>query len=919
MKDTGLVSAAPRSATKLPASLPETFSPLRTREVLLDGLIAGVLRSHATSGVYELVESFWALTQRRRREPDGSAHAELMALVESLPVPLAVEVVRACALYFQIANLAEHLQRERRRRERAIAGEPPFLNSLEAMELPRDAARAEAILRSMDVTLVFTAHPTEVQRRTVIEKHEAIARLLSALDDRINTPDERREIERELRALIVLLWEGNELYLTPPTVADEIRNVLAWFREALIEQSVRLFERFEDRLGEHYGTFVRIPTFLHFGSWIGGDRDGNPNVTPETTALALELGRKLILERYARELEDLQKRLSQDARRGNVSALLAASLERDETELADVRTRLGPRQAAEPYRRKIAFMHRRLTLALARKPGGYADWGAFHAELELVSASVTSTSGRDVAAPLRRLTRMVEIFGFRTYELEWRQHKRRLEGALDEILAAAEPGLSYTRLAEPDRLAWLEFELSRRRPLISERLKLSADSADVIDSLRAVTRARAEHGVDAMRTLILAGSETPSDLLLLLLLARETGTLEAGPIQIVPLFESIPSLRAAPGVCRALFSSPAFSAHLATLGGACEVMLGYSDSNKDGGIVTSTWEVYRAQREIARVAQTRRVIVRFFHGRGGSIARGVADPRQSIADTPPAARSWHFKQTEQGEVIASRYGLPSLARRNLEIVATSLFAQREAAVALGASESPEERADAVLTRLAERAYAAYRSLVDDPRFATFFEQCTPIHEIGDMQISSRPARRGGAMSMDELRAVPWSFAWTQTRAIVASWYGFGTSIRDEIAASGIEPLRELAVSSPFFRSLLGKIERGLATADLTIFELYANNLVPDADVRADFVNRIRTEYAAARSGFLEIMERDRLLATDDLLARAIALRNPYVDPMSYLQVRLIREFRASNRTDATLRDAIRLTINGIASGLRVTG
>jgi phosphoenolpyruvate carboxylase len=898
----------------------ESYSPLRTREVLLDGLIAGVLRSHATPGVYELVESIWALTQRRRREPDGTAHEELLALVESLSVPLAVEVVRACGLYFQIANLAEHLQRERRRRERAIAGQPPSLNSLEAMDLPGDPARAEAILHAMDVQLVFTAHPTEVQRRTVIEKHEAIARLLSALDARTNTPEERREIERELRALIILLWEGNELYLTPPTVADEIRNVLAWFREALIDQSVALFDRFEDRFHAHYGAFARIPTFLHFGSWIGGDRDGNPNVSPETTLLALELGRKLILGRYARELTELRKRLSQDIRRGHVSAVLSAALELDENEHSDVRATLGPRQLAEPYRRKIAFMQRRLALTTAREPGGYADWRAFHAELDLVCASVTAKSGRDVAAPLRRLTRMVEIFGFHTCEIEWRQHKRRLEAALDEILAAAEPGLSYTRLSESDRVAWLEFELSRRRPLLSERQKLSAEATDVIASLRAVAEGRALHGADSVRTLVLAGSESASDVLLLLLLARETGALDAGPLQVVPLFESIPSLRAAPSVCRALFSSPTFLAHLATLGGECEIMLGYSDSNKDGGIVTSTWEIYRAQREIARVAQTRRVKVRFFHGRGGSIARGVADPRQSIADTPPAARSWHFKQTEQGEVIASRYGLPSLARRNLEIVATSLFAQREAAVgAADGTEGSEERADAVIARLADRAFAAYRSLVDDPRFAAFFEQCTPIHEIGDMQISSRPARRGGTMSIADLRAVPWSFAWTQTRAIVASWYGFGSAIRDEIAASGIATLRELAATSPFFRSLLGKIERGLATADLPIFELYANNLVPDDAVRADFVGRIRAEYEAARSGFLEITERERLLVRDELLAQAIALRNPYVDPMSYLQVRLIREFRASNRSDKALRDAIHLTINGIAAGLRVTG
>ena len=895
-------------------SHPRTSSPLRAREALLDGLIADVLRVHASPGIYELLESIWTLTQRRRLEPAGSAHDELVGLVEALPLPIAEEVVRACALYFQLANLAEHLYRVRRRRERAIAGEPPFLNSLEAMVLPHDVARMEAILAAMDVTLVFTAHPTEVQRRTVIEKHDAIARLLGTLDDRKNTPEERRDIERELRALIVLLWKGNELYLTPPTVADEIRNVLAWFREALVDQSVLLFDRLEERLAERYGVSPDVPTFLHFGSWIGGDRDGNPNVTPEMTLLALELGRKLILERYLREVEALQMRLSQDQHRGDVGPELTASLAREEDELTDVHTTLGPRQAAEPYRRKLAFMHRRLTLALARKPGGYADWRPFRDDLRMLEVSVTAGSGADVAAPLRRVMRMAEIFRFHTCEIEWRQHKRRLEAATDEILAEAEPGFVYTRLTEAERLAWLERELARRRPLVSEHVALSPNAADVIDSLRTVARARALHGADAMRTLILAGNEAASDVLHLLLIARECGVLEAGPVQIVPLFESIPSLRGAPAVCRALFESNAFRAHLAGLDDVFEVMLGYSDSNKDGGIVTSTWEVYRAQRELARTARTAGVTIRFFHGRGGSIARGVADPRQSIADTPAAARSRHFKQTEQGEVIASRYGLPSLARRNLEIVVTSLIEQREAVPA-----PDEEPADEMMDRIAGRAHASYRALVDDPRFVSFFEACTPINEIGDMQISSRPARRGATLSIDDLRAVPWSFAWTQTRAIVASWYGFGTAMREEIDASGIGALRDLTATLPFFRSLLGKIERGLATVDLTIFELYASALVGDRDIREHFVERIRGEFAIARSALLEIVQRDRLLATDDLLARAITQRNPYVDPMSYLQIRLIRDFRASNRSDATLRDAIRLTINGIASGLRVTG
>ncbi|GAC1616952.1 MAG: phosphoenolpyruvate carboxylase [Vulcanimicrobiaceae bacterium] len=904
------------TSDSLAAAAPLGAAPIHEREAYFDALIADVLRSHASPGTGQRVTQIRALTQRRRADSPHdarAAHDELVRLVESFDVPTAIEVVRACSLYLQMANLAEHAYREGRRRERAIAGQPPFGASLEAMTLPSDAARARDVLAAMDVSLVFTAHPTEVQRRTVIEKHEAIGRLLRTLDDRRNTPEERRALERELRAQLVLLWEGNELYLTPPTVADEIRNVIAWFRETLVDEATSLFERLEERFAE-YAEPIAIPTFLRFGSWIGGDRDGNPNVTPATTELALEMGRDFILKRYIRDVEVLQTRLSQDARRGNVGDALARSLERDASELHDVHNTLGPRQSAEPYRRKLAFMHRRLMLARRNEPLGYGTWQAFASDLQLLEQSVASGSGRDVAAPVRRLHRTVEIFGFTTYELEWRHNKRNLELATDEILATVEPGVVYSRLGEAERMAWLESELAGQRPLFSERVALSDAAREVVGSLQTVARLRGSHGPDAIGTLILAGSESASDVLHLLLLARECGVLDAGPVQVVPLFESIPTLRSAPDVVGTLLASPAYTAHVATLDDICEVMVGYSDSNKEGGIVTSTWEIYRAQREVARVAAERGMEIRFFHGRGGSIARGVADPRRSIADAPPAARSWRFKQTEQGEVIASRYGLPSLARRSLEIVATALVAQEPPAI-----DATDESFDTVLDRIANRAHDAYRALVDAPRFFEFFEACTPIHEIADMQISSRPARRGATSSIEDLRAVPWSFAWTQTRAIVASWYGFGAAMREEIAAGEGDRLREMLVAYPFFRSLAEKIERGLATADLTIFELYANALVADETLRARFVTCIRTEYADCCAALLAITGRERLLAHDPVSATAIAVRNPYVDPMSYLQIRLIRDFRASARSDGRLRDAIRLSINGIAAGLRVTG
>jgi len=620
------------------ASAPLAPSPIREREAYFDGLIGDVLRSHASSGTHERVAQIRALTQRRRAGSSHdarAAHEELVALVESFDVPTAIEVVRACSLYLQMANLAEHAFREGHRRKRAIEGHP-FAASLEAMVLPPDAAQAREILAAMDVSLVFTAHPTEVQRRTVIEKHEAIGRLLRTLDDRRNTPEECRTLERELRAQIVLLWQGNELYLTPPTVADEIRNVIAWFRETLVEETTSLFARLEERLDQEYDVPVEVPTFLRFASWIGGDRDGNPNVTPATTELALEMGRNFILERYVREVEALQTRLSQDTLRGKISDALAASLDRDMLELRDVQHTIGPRQSAEPYRRKLAFMHRRLTLARANGPLGYPTARAFASDLALLERSVARGSGHDVAAPVRRLHRMVEIFGFTTYELEWRHNKCELERATDEILATVGPGVVYSRLSERERCEWLERELAGRRPLFSERVPLSARARDVVASLQTVARARARHGPGALATLVLAGTESVSDVQLLLLLARECGAFDAGPLQIVPLFESISTLRSAPDVMRALFASPAFAAHLKTLDGVCEVMVGYSDSNKEGGIVTSTWEIYRAQREVARAAAEVGIAIRFFHGRGGSIARGVADPRRSIADAPPA-------------------------------------------------------------------------------------------------------------------------------------------------------------------------------------------------------------------------------------------------------------------------------------------
>jgi phosphoenolpyruvate carboxylase len=814
-----------------------------------------VLRRYARPGTFERVERLRALTRRRRAEPGAALDREIDAELDALALADAVDVIRAFNLYFQMVNLAEQLHRERRRRERALHGEEPLRGSLETL-----SARSAAALDRLEIGLVFTAHPTEVLRRTTSEKLAAVAELLRALDERVIDAEEQRAIEAELRAQTVLLWQSNELYRTAPTVQDEVRNLLARFRESLFDEAALLFERLETQLGR------AVPTFLSFGSWIGGDRDGNANVAPDAILAAHEQARRFVLGRYLEAVEALQVRLSQDAERGAVPREFVAAVERDAAELPDVRYAIGPRQAAEPYRRKLAFVHRRLRLALDDAPGGYAGPAALRADVDAIATSVTAHSGADAARPVARLRRAIDLFGFQLCALEWRQHRERVNAA----------------------------------------------DADVVASLEAVRDLRARRGAAAVRSLILAGTESADDLLALFALARACGALDAGPLQLVPLFESGTALAAAPAICEEALRTPAFRAQVAANGEVWEVMLGYSDSTKVMGIASSTWAIYRAQLALAEVAARHGVALRFFHGRGGSVGRGAADARDAVAAQPAATRTGRFKVTEQGEVIGARYGLPSLARRNLELAVTSVA---EGITAPPPPVAPEWHA--LMDRFAGAAGAAYVELVEAPGFLDFFAACTPVDEIGALQISSRPGRRGARTSIDDLRAIPWSFGWAQTRAMLPGWYGLGSALAANEADAN--DLRALAAGWPFFATLLRSAERALAVADLAIFERYARELVADEALRARFVRRIQAEFDASVAAVLRLRGHDRLLADDPTLARSIALRNPYVDPISFMQVRLLRVQRAGAPADARVADAIRSSINGIAAGLRVTG
>ncbi|HEY4442189.1 MAG TPA: phosphoenolpyruvate carboxylase, partial [Candidatus Elarobacter sp.] len=560
---------------------------------------------------------------------------------------------------------------------------------------------------------------------------------------------------------------------------------------------------------------------------------------------------------------------------------------------------------------KLAFVHRRLTLALADGEHGYLDAAAFGADLELLERSIGAHSGADVVRPLRRLRRAVELFGFHVVELEWRQHRDAVWRALDEIVAAVEPELPpLSTRTEDDATAWFARELASRRPLIP-RAAFSPATEDLVASIAAMAAVRARGGAAAVQTFILAGTESAHDVLALHVLARAAGATDAGALQIVPLFESATALAAAASIAETVLDIPAFRAHVAACGEVWEVMLGYSDTTKTMGVVSSAWWVYRAQVALAGVAARHGIALRFFHGRGGSVGRGAADAREAIDAQPPQARSGRFKVTEQGEVIGTRYGLPALARRNLELALTSaILATEPAAYEVPAAWST------LLDRLAATSERAYLTLAEDPAFLDFFARCTPLDEIGEMQISSRPGRRGARRSVNDLRAIPWSFAWIQARAMLPGWYGFGAAVAAE-PPEAIVTLQAMASAFPFFATLLRGIERALAVADLTIFERYVHGLAGDDEAARTYVAVIRAEFDATKDALLQIVQRGELLADEPTLARSIALRNPYVDPISLLQIRLLGAYREA--PDALLRDAIRLSINGIAAGLRVTG
>jgi phosphoenolpyruvate carboxylase len=923
-------------------------SPLRRDVRSLGILLGAVLREQAGEELFAQVEALRLGTIRRRdadargREEEASRHASAaMALVHSLPVERAILLTRAFAFYFELINLAETNHRKRRRVALRLCGQAGRQRgSLEGTfaEMRRVGFGAEEALnwlRRVLIVPVFTAHPTEAARRTVMFKRRRIGEFLEALD-RIPLPEQdMARLEELVLAEITGLWQTDEVRSRRPTVFDEIKMGLDYYDVSIFETLPELYREISAALRAAYDIDVEpleLPLVLRFGSWIGGDRDGNPFVTPEVTRAALQLARGHLLLYYQRQLDLIIDLLTTSAQQRAVSKAL---LERLNAYVAQVHTPeaqvFGSQYEFEYYRRFVICLKARIQRTLEEASEEHAATGAalpvtpytlarghdkltqalpaycsaqdFIDDLETLRASLAENDGIRIARTLiDPLILQARAFRLHLHTLDIRQHARVHTAALREAIS--------------DTVA----------PVLPSGL--SDQTASVLETLRVVAEVKAGCSPEAIRQYVISGAESVDDVLAVVRLARlggvkVEGTGEDPGLMPVPLFESIEDLRNAPRVCRDLWSRPDYRRLLASWGNWQEIMLGYSDSNKDGGMLTSTWEIFRAHRELHVVAREAGIKLRLFHGRGGTVGRGGGPTHRAIFAQPIDAFDGQLRITEQGEVLNFKYADEILAERNLELmIAASLDA-----LARPNARDPEGHFTGVLRpewesaldELSSVAFGFYRKhILDDPGVVAYFEQSTPVGELENAKIGSRPARRSDSTKLSDLRAIPWVFGWTQSRLLVPAWFGVGYAIDQFLGRpEALELLQTMATEFPLFIDLLRNVEMALGKADLGTARLYST-LVKDEKLRERIYDLFEAEFHRTVRAVLAVTRQKELLETNQVLAHSIKLRNPYVDPMHLIQVDMLRRKRAGEDTPEVNR-AIAATINGISAGLRNTG
>lgn len=956
----------------------ERIKPLRDDVRMLGFILGDTIKRFEGAEVFGYVEQFRSLFKEMHRNKSGDAELilanqqKLQELLNALDLDTSIKVIKAFLTYFDIINIAEQNHRLRRRAQHDSRGERKYeRDSLSEFfaGVSLEPQQLLSVLNNLDIEIVFTAHPTELTRRTVMLKQLELAQLLYKRDHPPLSKHESAAIEAGLRSVVESLWLTDHVIYFKPSVNDEVRYGIYHFDHVVIDAVIDVHQSLEEeckKLEASLSTQTSIKNnnrnFITFGSWIGGDRDGNPFVTKDVTLQTLDYQRSVILNRYLKDLEGLFNELSQSANWIDQTETFSRSLDEDSLALPTVTQKYAHRYALEPYRLKLLYIQAKLRNTRDHKIEStsaeyYANADQFKGELRVIKESLLKAGCRDSLHNLNRLIATVDIFGFHLAKLDIRQHSSRHRDALDEITKSqALLKNGYKGLDETAKMAWLTSELASKRPLIPGDLHFSQATNETIEVFRTMAQGQDLYGSCALDTYIVSMTEHSSDLLSILLLAKEANIWASDhhpnrEISIVPLFETIEDLRRAPQMFQELLDNHIYKKYLEELGNLQEIMIGYSDSGKNGGIVTANWELYKVQKKLVAIAQANDIELRLFHGRGGTIGRGGGPTHQAILAQPPGTVAGRIKLTEQGEVISSKYALHDIAVRNFDQLAAAVL-QATATQPQAENEVDSEPVQwwSFMEQLSASSFNAYRSLVyEDPQFVDFFSQSTPIGELSKLQMGSRPTRRtAGSGSIDDLRAIPWVFAWTQSRYMLPAWYGFGSAFKDCLEAgekAGQEPGQALGEESkndkaetlamaqemyrqwPFFRGLISKLENALAVADMDIAAYYSENLV-EKGLQEKFFKRILAEYECTKNFVLAVSQHQALLEEVPYLKHSIAIRNPYVDPLSYLQVRLIAQLREriSKEAETTadvkqdkLLETVLMTVNGVAEGLQNTG
>ncbi len=911
---------------------------------LLGRILGDVIREQEGVNAYELVEQVRKLSVAFRRDADHEADKALKKLLKGLSGDQTVSVIRAFTYFSHLANLAEDRHHIRRRAVHERAGDTQEGSIEVALARLRWAGIAPKTiaqtLAQSYVSPVLTAHPTEVQRKSILDAERDIAQLLTARDEiraralpkDALAPRELAANEAQIRARVLQLWQTRLLRFSKLTVADEIENALSYYEATFLREIPKLYAELEQELAGQ-----PVASFLRMGQWIGGDRDGNPNVSAQTLEYALRRQAEVALRHYLTEVHYLGGELSQSARLVDVSPQMQALAERSPD--------TSEHRMDEPYRRALTGMYARLAATLKELTGGdaarhavapqnpYRQAEDFLADLRTIEASLTAHHGAAlVAQRLHPLIRAVEVFGFHLATVDLRQSSDKHEQVVAELLAAARIEPKYAALEEAAKRALLVKLLNDARPLRVLGAAYSAHAQGELAIFEAAKRMRERFGAQAIRHYIISHTETVSDLLEVLLLQKEVGLMHGtldgiatNDLIVVPLFETIEDLRNAAPIMREFYALPGVATLVQRSGAEQDIMLGYSDSNKDGGIFTSNWELYRAEIALVELfdelANSHGIQLRMFHGRGGTVGRGGGPSYQAILAQPPGTVRGQIRLTEQGEVIGSKYANPEIGRRNLE----TLVAATLEATLLQPTKPATKAFLQAAAELSQASMAAYRALVyETPGFTDYFFSATPIREIAELNIGSRPASRKASQQIEDLRAIPWGFSWGQCRLTLPGWYGFGSAVEAFLNRDGVKGRKEaLALLQkmyrqwPFFRTLLSNMDMVLAKSDLALASRYAE-LVADARLRKKVFAAMEAEWHRTAEALTLITGDKQRLAHNAPLARSIRHRFPYIDPLHHLQVELVRRYRAG-QVDERVQTGIHISINGIAAGLRNTG